>query len=104
MRAILEREAGLISLLLDAGSGDPELVGSWRQMHSQRHRRLTAVLEPILAGRSPAARRRAVDTAWALSSPEVYRLLVNEQGWTPSAFERWLADALTRELLGHPQG
>ena len=100
MRTILEREGPLTDLLSQAGSGDPELAAAWRQMHANRHRTLTEVLEPILAGRSPAARRRAVDVAWAISSPEVYRLLVGEQSWTPAAFERWLATSLVNELLG----
>ena len=52
------------------------------------------MLEPVVAGRSKTARRRAVDAAWAISSPEVYRLLTREQGWTPAEYERWLANSL----------
>ena len=99
MRLILEREKELTELLLQAGSGEAELVAAWRQMHGNRHRTLSEVLEPILASRSPSAKRRAVDIAWAISSPEMYRLLVAEQRWTPVAFERWLANSLETELL-----
>ena len=98
MRVILEREAELLDLLWQAGSGHPDLVAAWRQMHGNRHTTLTAALEPVIAGR-PSARRRAVDIAWALSSPEMYRLFVRERGWTAVAFERWLADSMIRELL-----
>ncbi len=38
----------------------------------------------------------------ALAAPGVYRELVDESGWTPDKFERWLADALQRHLLGEP--
>lgn len=98
MRVILEREAELLDLLWQAGSGHPDLVAAWRQMHANRHATLTAALGPVLADR-PSARRRAVDVAWALSSPETYRLLVRERGWAPAAFERWLADSLITQLL-----
>lgn len=98
MRKIMERETEVLDLLWQAGSGHPELVVAWRQMHGSRHATLSAVLEPVLAGQSAAARKRAIDMAWALSSPEVYRLLVAERGWTPAGFERWLADALVSQL------
>jgi len=99
MRVLMEREAELLDLLWQAGSGHPDLVAAWRQMHGNRHATLTAALEPVLAGRTPAVRRRAVDIAWALSSPEIYRLLVMERSWTPAAFERWLADSMISQLL-----
>ena len=40
----------------------------------------------------------------ALAAPGVYRELVEESGWTPADFERWVADILQRNLMasGHP--
>jgi hypothetical protein len=35
----------------------------------------------------------------ALTRPEVYRELVTMVGWTPEAYERWLAEALKSQLL-----
>jgi AcrR family transcriptional regulator len=100
MRVLMEREADLLDLLWQAGSGHPDLVAAWRQMHANRHRTLTAALEQVVGARGPADRRRAVDVAWAMSSPEVYRLLVAERGWSSAAFERWLSEALVSQLLG----
>jgi AcrR family transcriptional regulator len=39
----------------------------------------------------------------ALAAPGVYRELVEESGWTPADFERWVADTLQRNLMapGH---
>jgi AcrR family transcriptional regulator len=37
----------------------------------------------------------------ALAAPGVYRELVHESAWTPDAFEKWVADALERQLLRH---
>jgi AcrR family transcriptional regulator len=50
--------------------------------------------------RVPLPEAQAVYRAFA--APGVYRELVNESGWTPDEFERWLADALQRHLLGEP--
>ncbi len=36
----------------------------------------------------------------ALAAPGVYRELVEESGWSPEDFERWVADTLQRNLLG----
>ncbi len=36
----------------------------------------------------------------AFAAPGVYRELVVESGWTPAAFEDWVAEALIRQLFG----
>jgi hypothetical protein len=33
---------------------------------------------------------------WALTSPEVYLLLVEGSGWTPDQYETWMAETLER--------
>ncbi|WP_192808852.1 hypothetical protein [Actinomadura montaniterrae] len=40
----------------------------------------------------------------ALAAPGVYRELVNDSGWTADEFERWVGDALERQLLGSRRG
>ena len=91
MRLALESESELLDVLWQAGSGNPELVAAWRQMHANRHRRLSEVFAPILRATKTS---RFVDVAWAFGSPEMYRLLVGELGWTPKHFEDWLAESL----------
>ena len=44
----------------------------------------------------------ATETHWAVSSPEVYRLLVCERGWPPSRYEDWLAETTATLLLCDP--
>jgi hypothetical protein len=31
-------------------------------------------------------------------SPEVYRLFVNDRGWTPERYQQWLATTLLEQL------
>ena len=96
MRLALESEAELLQVLWQAGSGNPELLQAWRQMHANRRRRLAEVFAPIL----PAGSDRFLDLAWAYSSPELFRLLGQERGWTAERFEDWLADELVKLYWG----
>jgi hypothetical protein len=41
----------------------------------------------------------ATDTLYAIGSPETFRLLVHDRGWTGDEFERWYAETLDRLLL-----
>lgn len=91
MRLALQSEAQLLEILWQAGAGNPELLGAWRQMHNNRHRRLSEVFAPLLRG---GRGKRFVDVAWAFGSPEIHRLLVSERRWTPEQFEEWLAESL----------
>lgn len=37
---------------------------------------------------------------WALTSPDIYSLLVVQSGWTGAGYEKWLVDTLTEQLFG----
>jgi len=46
--------------------------------------------------------RDAADIIHALMSPEVYRLLVDDRGWTPERYQQWLTGILIDQLLPPP--
>lgn len=48
--------------------------------------------------RSGLSLERARDVMWMLTSRDPYRMLVVEKKWRADEYERWLADALIREL------
>ncbi len=101
-RTIHEREADIEDLLWQAGGGDPDLAAVWRQSHRQqlsRQRELMTAIAQVGGLRTGTSLNAATQTLWALSSPEVYRLLVREQGWTSERYEGWLADSAIRLLL-----
>lgn len=105
MRSIQEREGDILDLLWQAGGGDPDLAAVWRQSHQQRLSRLGEVvgaLAQMQALKPGLTIEMARDTLWTLGSPEVYRLLVSERGWTPQQFEDWLADTAITLLLRDP--
>jgi TetR/AcrR family transcriptional regulator, regulator of autoinduction and epiphytic fitness len=102
IRAIQERDSDIIELLWQAGSGDPDLAAVWRQSHQQQLNRLGSLMG-LLAQKDALKPglivEAATDIYWALSSPEVYRLLVRVRGWTPQRFEEWLAGTSATLLL-----
>ena len=46
----------------------------------------------------------ATDVLWALTSYDVYRMLVVEQRWEPVRYETWLAQLLIQHLLKPDDG
>jgi hypothetical protein len=69
---------------------------SWRYaLQEDRVTRLFA------AGRARPGldRDRARRILWMYTSRDVYRMLVTEGGWTPAAYESWLAAALLQALV-----
>jgi AcrR family transcriptional regulator len=90
------------SLLAAADNGDPDLAELAATMKRERLMGATAFtdhLARLAALRPDRAPEEARDTVWTLISPEVYRLLVLDCGWTDDRYEQWLAESLTGSLL-----
>ncbi|MEO7124241.1 MAG: hypothetical protein ABI400_14225, partial [Lacisediminihabitans sp.] len=45
-------------------------------------------------------RESAIDTAWLITSPESYELLVRRRRYSASEFEAWMKRMLAAALLG----
>lgn len=87
------RVAALLQLLREAARSDPDLAELLRD--SLARRRLDSARGVAMAiGREPTTAER--DGNWAVTSPEVYLLLVADSGWTPEQYEQWLAHILER--------
>jgi AcrR family transcriptional regulator len=101
-RLILERTAPVYEVLRGAATADPEIASLWERNKAQRLAGQRALLR-ILTRRAPLRRGLAAATAtdvlFAIGSPETYRLLVIDRGWSADRFERWYADTLARLLL-----
>jgi AcrR family transcriptional regulator len=102
VRQIMERERGVLGVLRQAGTAREELDAARRQVHDQQRGALGRALRPLHDAGALRTRMRfdeAVTTFAALASPESFWLLVDEQGWSPARWERWLADSASRLLL-----
>jgi AcrR family transcriptional regulator len=96
----LERGAPLVAVLAAAAQSDPELAELLTTLHADRLKNLRVLVDALAANgalRLPAD--EALDTVWALTSPELQQLLVRERGWTRQHYEEWLAASLAELLL-----
>lgn len=88
--------------ILSAAAADREaaaLLASYTKMRDQGQGLIAATLARAGALRPGMRERDAADVIHALMSPELYRLLVIDRGWSPQRYQRWLASVLADRLL-----
>jgi AcrR family transcriptional regulator len=101
-RQAYEPMASSLELLRTAGAVAPELADVARQIEARRRQnqaRLIASLSEQGALRPGLSFEEATDVLWALTSYDLYRMLVVERGWKPARYETWLAQLLIQHLL-----
>jgi AcrR family transcriptional regulator len=101
-RSILERRWALDEVVRGAAAADPEMAKLWERGKTQRFAGQRALLQMAFGAtdlREGLGLEAAAEILFAIGSPEVYRLLVVDRGWSGSQFESWYADALARLLL-----
>lgn len=89
-------------ILLGAADADPAAAALLAEHTRQRRdgqARIAHALAAAGALRTDLTEIDAADIVYTLMSPEVYRLLTDDRGWSPERYERWLADALITQLL-----
>jgi len=98
-----ESERGVCAMLEAAAASDAEvarMLAGWKGERALSWRLVVAGLEGQL--RPGVGVERASAMIRALSSVEVYSELVAGEGWTPDAYEDWLAGLLREVLLPPP--
>lgn len=104
-RQAYEPLASSLELLRTAGAVAPELAEVARQIEARRRQnqaRLMTFLHEQGALRPGLSLEKATDVLWALTSYDLYRMLVVEQQWEPEQYETWLAQLLAQHLLVSP--
>ena len=95
-----ELERGVRRMIGGAAASDADvarMLAGWIEDRGRSFHQLVEGLEGQL--RDEVDGRRAGALIRALSAAEVYSELVNGEGWTPAAYEAWLAGLLTDVLL-----
>jgi AcrR family transcriptional regulator len=95
LRNVNERTAPFAKVLREAAPGDDQIAEMLRATRARQRQDTAAALE-LLLGRPPT--EVELDELWALGSPELYLLFVDEAGWTPDAYEQWAGRTLERVL------
>jgi AcrR family transcriptional regulator len=99
--AINERTNDAYRVLVDAAGSHPaaaELLATIREQRDSGQRRIARALARNGSLRDGLRERDAADVIHAVMSPEVYRLLVVDRGWTPEKYQAWLASTLVQQL------
>ena len=102
VRQIYSGEQGEIALIRGAAVVAPALAKAGEARESGRLKAQQAnvqFLKQANALREDLTEQQAVDVLWALTGRDLYYLLVVERGWTPAAYEGWLAEVLLSSLL-----
>ena len=103
LSAIHDRAIDALVALRAAAHADPEIAELWQLACDQRRQDVAAVTAMLTAQDEDPDRPRhgdVIDVVYALSSPELFEVLVRQCGWTTEQFQDWLADALTTLVLG----
>jgi AcrR family transcriptional regulator len=99
------RTAPIYRILVSAAASDPDaaaLLDDLTRQRQQGQRVIGRSLARAGALQPELRERDASDIIHALMSPEVYRLLVVDRGWTAERYERWLRTTLVDQLLPPP--
>jgi AcrR family transcriptional regulator len=96
-----------LELLRTAHAVAPELADLAREIEMRRRQnqgRLVAYLDEHRMLRQGLPLEEATDILWALTSYELYRMLVIERRWSAERYETWLAQLLIEHLLQPLEG
>lgn len=96
----LERAAPLVAVVSGAARSEPELAELLTRLHADRLENLRVLVDALTAnGPLRVPDEPAVETIWALTSPELHQLLTRTRGWTRRRYREWLADSLAQLVL-----
>jgi AcrR family transcriptional regulator len=96
------RVAPIMDVVRSATGLDPDIDDLWQANVSQRHAVVTVFAGALVAKgrlRNGITAGQAADIMLAVLSPEVYKLLTDERGWTQQALAAWTADSLVHQFL-----
>lgn len=102
-RRLFQRGADVIAASVGSVAVDPDVAQHVRTGHDRRRAAQRDVIrhwQRVGALREGVGPAEAGDVLWALTGPELYLLHVGGSGWSPTRYERWLADSIVRLILG----
>ncbi|MGE0863445.1 MAG: TetR/AcrR family transcriptional regulator [Vicinamibacterales bacterium] len=104
-RAIYESESSDLGLLRRASGFSPALRKLEEEFERLRYEKQAARLELLFASgkaRPGLSLEEARRILWMYTSRDVYRMLVNDGGWTAARYQQWLSRTLVEALIASP--
>ena len=102
-RRIYESEHAVLDLLRGAGAVAPVFAQKESEGECMRYEAQKGMIQYLVDSdslRPGLDQKRARDILWSLTSRDMYRMLVRDQGWTGKEYEDWLAKLLVDTLVG----
>jgi AcrR family transcriptional regulator len=102
LRELMHRSGQLQHVLATSAVVDEEAAEMLETVRRQRHVGQSRIVRELARRQSLAprlTRAAAADIVYAIMSPELYRILTVERGWTEDRYEAWVSDALRSQLL-----
>ena len=102
MAAIMGRVAPLFEVLHSAAKTEPDLAEMLQKILDERLAGMKVFVNALSANgplRAGLTVEQAAETVWALSSAEVFTLLVTHRGWNADKYQQWLVNALTNLII-----
>lgn len=99
---ILARAAPVFEIMRSAAKTEPEIAKLIEKMLQERLQNMTRFAQGVEANgplRDRLDTAQAGEITWAMTSPELFTLLIVDRGWSKEKYAQWLADTLTRLLL-----
>jgi len=97
VRRMRERTGPIARVIKLAGAVDAEIAARSARNEQERLGNMKTLARAIRAPGLTTA--KAADVLFALTSNELYELLVLDRGWSPSRYEDWLEQQLRAALL-----
>lgn len=101
-RAIYEGESAELGLIRGAAAFSPALRRLEQELETVRFEMQEARVR-LLFARSKQRRGLALEEArrilWMYTGRDLYRMLVQEGGWTPDRYQQWLSETLVEALV-----
>ena len=101
-RIVKTRIGPLLKVIRDAASVDDDLAALWELIQTDFWANQRVIVESLAAKgalRPGLDVRRATDLLWMLNHPDVWLLLVDRRGWSPTDWENWFAETCREQLL-----
>lgn len=101
-----ESRSPVFDLLRGAGVLDPELARIENESHCCHRSEQEMHVRFLLHGRrlkDDITMEMALDVFWCLTGRDVYRMLVQERGWSGETYAKWLYEMLVCSLLSHSE-
>ena len=98
---IMAKVSPLFEVMDHAAHTQPEIAELRERMLLARREGMRAFVKRLAAhGSLRVDEDEASETVWAITSPQLYRLLTRDLGWEPQRWSAWVARTLAAVLLG----